>query len=45
MQLGFQEFTVLKYIAKLKLLELKWFSVYCNKLKCSIFTMLLKCKV
>ena len=39
-----QEFTVLKYIAELKLLELKWISVYCNKLKYCIFTMLLNAK-
>ena len=37
-QLGSQEFTVLKYyclrcMVKLKLLELKWISVCCNKLK------------
>jgi len=35
----------LRCMVKLKLLELKWISVHCNKLKYCVFTMLLKCRV
>jgi hypothetical protein len=39
------EIYCLRCIVNLKLLELKCISVYCNKLKYCIFTILLKCQV
>ena len=47
LQLGSQKFSMLKYcflrcMVKLKLLELKWISVCCNKLKYYVITMLLQ---
>jgi hypothetical protein len=49
-QLWSQQFTMLKYyclrcVVKLKLLELKWISVYCNKFKYYVITLLLKWQV